>query len=304
MECEQTHTAHAKMHDMDWNDLRFARAVAQAGSLSGAARVLAVHQTTVGRRLDALEAAVGFPLFLRTPSGLSPTADGKQILASVEELASALTRFERGVAAAQGTRGLVRVAITEAGARQILEGTVAALLVRHPELSLEIVPSNIVLDLARGDADLAIRLVPPDPDLVARTVGTVRYGLYAARAYLDRHGKPTESWAGHAIVRPSRELARGPEATWLATHAGAARTVLHVSSLVTAAVAVEQGLGLTVLPQNLAAMHPGARLVRALPEIPARKVYLVMHPEQRRVERVRVVAKAIAEEIGRRLAQA
>lgn len=289
---------------LDWNDLRFAHAVARGGSLSAAARALGVHQATVGRRLDALEAALGLTLFVRAATGVSVTPDGAVVLASIDELSGALARFERGARDGRaGLAGLVRVAVTEATARMLVEAALPALLAAHPALSLELVPSNAATDLARGDADLAVRLLDPGEGLVARRLGQVRYGLYASAAYLRAHPLPwPEGLAGLEVLQPSRELARGPEAAWLAAHAHAARRRLSASSLVTLAHAVEAGLGACPLPTNLAALHPGARLVRALPEVPPRSAFLVIHPSLRRVARVRAVAAAVAEALRRRLA--
>lgn len=289
---------------IDWNDLRFAHAVARRGSLSRAGNDLGVHQTTVGRRIAALEDALGIRLFTRSPRGLVTTSDGARVLASIDGLASALLRFERGAGdGSREIRGLVRVAITETGARQLVEGAFPALLARYPELEIELVPSNLAADLSRGEADVAIRLLRPTGDVVARRVGQVAYGLYASAAYLARHPSPlADGLAGHDIVVPVRELGSGPEATWLAQHAAAARTRLRATSLVTLAQAVASGLGVCALPTNLAEMHPGTKRVRLLPEIPARPVWLVIHPELREVPRVRAVAATLVEEMRRRLA--
>jgi len=289
---------------LDWNDLRFAHAVALTGSLTGAGKHLGVHQTTVGRRVAALEDGLGFRLFTRSTSGLITTSEGARVLASIDALASALLRFERGAPGATNeVRGLVRVAITETGARQLVEGVFPSLMARHPELEIELVPSNLAADLTRGEADLAIRLLRPDGDVVARRIGQVTYGLYASDVYLARHRAALDNdLAGHDVVVPVRELAHGPEATWLERHASAARRRLRASSLVTLAQAVGAGLGMCVLPVNLAAMHPGVRRVRLLPEIPARPVWLVIHPELREVARVRAVAAALTQEMKRRLA--
>jgi len=104
-------------------------------------------------------------------------------------------------------------------------------------------------------------------------------------------------------VLPSRELARGPEATWLAEHASRAQPVLHASSMWTLAVAVAAGVGLCVLPTNLAHMHADIELLRPLPEIAPRPVWLAMHPDQRRVARVRAVADAVGGALAERLAR-
>lgn len=288
---------------LDWNDLRYAHAVANGGSLIAAARALGVHQTTVGRRLEALEKALGVRLFVRAVTGMTMTSDGARVLASIDELTASLKRFEQG---ARGTpesvRGRVRIAITETGARHLVEGALGALLVTYPDLSIEIVPSNIAADLARGEADLAIRLVKPDDGLVAKRLGHVTYGLYASDSYCGRNPLPLgEGLAGHDVVAPSRELASGPEAKWLEVHAAQARCRLHASSLVTLAQAVAAGLGVCALPVSVADTCPDARLIRILPEIPPRPVWLVMHPDMRGIARVRAVAAAITAEMRRRL---
>ena len=289
---------------LDWNDLRYAHAVAGAGSLIAAARALGVHQTTVGRRLDALESALGVRLFVRAVTGMTMTPDGARVLSSIDALTASLTRVEQGARGAPGSvRGLVRIAITETGARNLVEGVLGALLVTYPDLSLEIVPSNSAADLARGEADLAMRLVKPDDGLVAKRLGHVTYGLYASDRYCARNPLPLrEGLAGHDVVAPSRELAGGPEARWLQAHASQARCRLQASSLATLAQAVAAGLGVCALPVSVADTCPEARLIRALPEIPPRPVWLVMHPEMRGIARVRAVAAAITAEMRIRLA--
>jgi DNA-binding transcriptional LysR family regulator len=289
---------------LDWNDLRYALAVAREGSLSGAARPLGVHQSTVGRHIDALESALGVQLFLRTVGGLVATADGATLLASIDEVGATLTRFERGARGTPGkVSGLVRIGITETGARQLVEGALPDLFSRHPELSIELVPSNQPSDLARGEVDMAVRLVVPDQELIARRIGDVTYGLYGSDLYSAKNRRPLkEGLAGHDIVVPSRELASGPEGIWLVKHANLARKRLHSSSLATLAQAVAAGSGLCVLPKNLARLYLGARLLKMLPEIPLRTVWLVLRPELRKVPRVRAVASAVMEELRKRLA--
>jgi DNA-binding transcriptional LysR family regulator len=282
---------------LDWNDLQFALAVGRHGSLNRAARALGVHQTTVGRRIDALEQALAVPLFLRTPRGLVPAPEGARLLSSIEGLAGSLARFEASLGDEQDAmRGLVRVAVTENTARLLVSHTLPVLRARHPELMIELQPANAAVELGRGEADLAVRVVrSEEPDVVARRVGVVRYGLYGSAAYLRAHGDQPEDLAGHAVLVPSRELSRGPEASWLARYGRAAQVAIHASSLVTLAVAAEHGMGLTVLPTNLAALHPRLQLVRRLPEIPERPVWVVIHKDVRRLKRVRVVAAAVTE---------
>jgi DNA-binding transcriptional LysR family regulator len=285
---------------LDWNDLRYALAIGRHGSLSKAARALGVHQTTVGRRLEALEATLGSPLFLRTPRGLLPAPDSARLLGSIEALAGSLSRFEASLQDHKDeAAGLVRLALTENTARLLLRDTLAAFSARHPGIALELLPANTLVDVAAGDADIAVRVVAPEgADLVVRKLGVVRYGLYGGLDYVRRHPGPIRgALAGHAVLLPSRELARGPEGAWLSEHAAAARVALHSSSLVTLALAAEAGMGLTVLPTNLAALHPGLSLLRRLPEIPERPVWIVTHRQTRRLPRIRAVAAAVSERL-------
>lgn len=288
---------------IDWNDLRVVLAIARRGSLTAAARDLRVHQTTVGRRLDVLEAAIGAPLFLRTPSGLTPAPAAKEIFGQIERLATALGSFEAQLRAEQ--RAVVRIALTENGARLFVRRVLPRLRREHPEIAIDLLPGNAVVDVARGEADVALRVARPEgAAIVARKIGLIRYGLYAARAYVRRHRElDRPDLAGHDVLVPSGELARGPEARWIADHASRARAVLHASSHVTLAIAAEQALGLVVLPTNLAVLHPELELVRALPEITTRPLWLVTQKDTRRVAHVRVVANLLAEEFGLLLAE-
>jgi DNA-binding transcriptional LysR family regulator len=293
---------------LDWNDLRYLLAVARTGSLAKAARALGVHQTTVGRRIRAAEEAVGDTLFLRSATGLAPAPLARSVLASLEDLAGELERIERRAhSSTGGNAGLVRLAVTETTARLLVARTLPELVRDHPEIRVELVPANVATDLGSGEADIGVRLVDlTSPDLVRKRLGAVRYGLYATRDYLERRGEQALSadLEGHDTLVPSRELARGPEAQWLASHASEARPILFSSSLETLARACASGLGIAALPTNLAALHPELRLLRRLEEIPPRPVYLVVHRDVRRIPRVRTVAERVSATLSRVLSDA
>lgn len=282
---------------IDWNDLRIVLAVSEHSSLSRAARALGIHQTTCGRRLDRLEHELGLQLFLRSRSGLRPTTAAQQILSTVRDLSSRLTLLERRVG--DEPDRTVRVAVTEVGARQLVQRALPHLLQRYPELIIDLVPANAVADLSRGEADLAVRLVrPDDTELVKRRLGWVCYALYGSTSYLARRRAEQPQLAGDLVIMQARELARGPEASWMREHGQKATVRLLASSMHLIAEAVEAGLGLAVLPTNLTSLHPGLRQVRRLDEIPRREVWLAVHRSLRQVPRIRLVAEAVAEAIG------
>lgn len=280
---------------LDWNDLRFFLAIAREGTLTAAARALRVSQPTVSRRLVALERDLDAKLFLRGATGYALTAHGRRLLEVAEPLAVQLERVERGgVDEASRVAGTVRLAVTEMGAVHLVDAALGPLRRAHPELVVDLLAGNLTVDLARGEADLAIRLVRPDAaDLVRRRLGAMRYGLFATAAYLARAPSTTApGLEGHRVIRPLRSMARGPEAQWLEAHAGRAEVAVGVDSPHVALRAASAGLGLAVLSDALALEAPGLTCVRALPEIPSREVWLVYHRDLRALARVRTVAEA------------
>lgn len=280
---------------LDWNDLRTLGEVARQGSLSEAARALGLHPTTVGRRVAAAEQALGRKLVLRQGrrgSSLTPTA--RELVAALLPL---LDTVDRVAARASVGDAPVRLAATPNGAR-ILAARLPLEALREQGVTIELAASNRAVDLARGEADLAIRLVDVDePSLVRRRLGAVRYGLFASERYLVAHPvrRLDDGLAGHRVLSPSRELASGPEARWLAEHASSARVALRASDLLVLAEAAARGEGLVVLPANLAALHP-LNCARRL-DIPPRAVWLVYHQDLRRDPRIRLAADAVAEAV-------
>lgn len=281
---------------LDWNDLRYLLAVSRDGTLTAAARRLQVSQPTVSRRLAALEQAFGARLFLRGAEGFTPTVAGRRLLDAVLPMAQQLERVERaGLDEASQVVGTVRVAATEMTAVHLVEDALGAVLAQHPGLAVDLVAGNEAVDLARGEADLAVRLVRPDTaDLVRRRLGAMRYGLFASAEYLARvPWRAPLGLEGHRVVRPVRSLGRGPEAAWLAQHAPRAASAVCADSPLVVLRAVAAGLGLAVLSDALAANAQGLVCVRALTEIPAREVWLVYHRDVRGLARVKRVAEAI-----------
>ena len=179
--------------------------VARDGSLSGAARRLGLTQPTVGRHIDALERALGLSLFTRSPRGLTPTPAAAALEPHVEAMAAAATALARaasGEAAAE--HGAVRVTASEVIGCEVLPPMLAAFRAAHPGIaSIELALTNRNEDLARRDADIAVRMVrPTQSGLVARRIGASRIRFYAHRDYLVRFGEPRSlaDLAGHCLI--------------------------------------------------------------------------------------------------------
>jgi DNA-binding transcriptional LysR family regulator len=196
------------MSAMDWDDVRVFLEIEREGSLSGAARKLKIDQTTAGRRLAALETALSARLFDRVPEGLNLTPAGLAIrdaALGMEQSAFELARRVGGVDANLG--GSVRVATSEAFAVRFLIGALAKVKARHPDIALELAVGFSSVDLARREADIAVRFrpngtPPAQPNLVSRKVGEIAFALYASKMYLERAGVPDTSgaFAGHDVI--------------------------------------------------------------------------------------------------------
>jgi len=283
---------------MDWDDLRYFLAVYRAGSTSGAARALAVQHTTVGRRLSALEETLGTSLFTRTPSGLVPTAAADDILPLAEEAERSLRAIEHGAGGDQKLEGLVRMTTSEAFTGYFVR-RLTKLRAEHPGLSVEILSGNRVFDLARGEADLAVRIAPTtQQDLICRCIGHATWGLYASDGYVDRHGElaAPDDLRGHEIVGFDESLSQVPGAVWLAQHAAGTTTPMRGNSIMAVLNAAIVGIGIAAIPCFLGGAEPTLR--RLSPAVVGqREIWLVFHPDVRRVARIRRVIDFVANEI-------
>ncbi|HEX6239551.1 MAG TPA: LysR family transcriptional regulator, partial [Polyangiales bacterium] len=211
--------------ELDWDDLRFFLRAAETRSLAGAARAMGVEHTTVGRRLTALERALGAPLLLRGPDGLRLTALGDQVTPLVADLERAVNAL-RAVVAAHTSR--VRLAVPS-GFAPLFALPLAQLGTEHPGLSVELVSGAHAADLRRGEADVAVRTGPiSDPDLVVKKLADVGLSLYASESYLREHPAPIDpdDLSGHRLIGYDQALATLPTAAWIEQHAANAQVVL------------------------------------------------------------------------------
>jgi DNA-binding transcriptional LysR family regulator len=175
-----------------WELFRTFLEVARDGRLSGAARKLALTQPTVGRHIDALEAALGLSLFSRSPQGLTATPAALELVGYAETMAAASAALRRTASGGTATdRGTVRVAASEMIGCEVLPPILARFRESHPGIVLELALSNRNEDLLRRDADIAVRMVrPKQKSLLARRIGKTVIGFYAHRNYAKEHGVP------------------------------------------------------------------------------------------------------------------
>jgi DNA-binding transcriptional LysR family regulator len=284
-----------------WDDARFFLAVYRGGSLSSAARAMRVNQSTVGRRIAALEQALGVRLFAKTPEGYEATPDGERLLPHAERMEEETLAVGRELAADR-TRlpGLVRVTSSDGFGARVLTRILVELRDQHPEIDVEVIADNRLLSLGRREADISLRFARPSEALVVgRRLVDFGQALYASQAYLQRRGRPhPPDFAGHDFIGFNLPPTT-PEVVWLTHAAREARIVFSTNSTFAQLEATLAGVGLAMLPCYLADPEPS--LVCLLPpeQVVMRALWMVIHRDLQHSARVRACADFIVKALAR-----
>lgn len=282
-----------------WETYRSFLAVITEGSLSAAARKLALTQPTLGRHIDQLEADLGLPLFTRSQAGLIPTQAARELLPHAQAMASAAEALVRASSGADAEeRGAVRLTASVVVGGEVLPPMLTSFRERHPHIAIELVLSDQRQDLLRRDADIAVRMVRPTQQaLVAKKVGRIGFGFFAHRRYLEKHGTPHDlkELRGHAIIGFDKEtpfiqtLRRS--GLPLTRELFALRTDADLAQL----AALRAGFGIGVLQAGIGRLDPD--LVQLLPgalkfEL---EIWLAMHRDLRSTRRMRLLFDHLAD---------
>ena len=287
----------------DWNDLRYFLAVAREGSTLAAAKALGVSQPTVQRRLSALEESIKRKLVEHHPTGYRLTEFGKTLFPHAEDVERSITAFQRQLmSGGQELSGTLRVTCPEGMASRLLAPLIESFRAKYPELRVDLIMTDRRLDLAKGEAEVALRMHEPgDESLIARKIADAPWSVYASRSYIKRHGRPQqqEDLDNHAVIEFGGEIAQIQASRWLRTAAPRATVAARGNSMLGVLAAVKSGAGLAPLPMLLGGGEEDLEpLLAPIPEIGS-KIYIVMHADLRRTERVRAFCDFVASEIVR-----
>ena len=286
-----------KPSNYDWSDLQTFLEVARELNVAAAAERLNVDVTTVRRRLAALQASTGLSLFVKNGRTLQLTNDGQRILS----IALGMEDFEKGIArdvtdAARDLVGVVRVSTMEGFGSMYLAPRLSEFASKHPKLSIELVSSQHILNLADREADISLNMVRPQRGrLMVRKASQFGVGLYGAPSYLKKVGKPVQlsDLDDHFFVTYVDELVSVPHVRWLPDVVKEPRTRFTSTSIIGQYEAAVSGAGLAMLPHFMVARRPG--LTRVMPaEINlVRDWWLVVHQDLQTVPRIRAVTDYI-----------
>ncbi|MET4023695.1 LysR family transcriptional regulator [Bradyrhizobium sp. S3.2.12] len=280
---------------LDWNDVRYFLAVARGGSTGIAAKALGVNQSTVQRRLRALEVALDCSLAERQAGGYRLTSHGQQLLAHAEQVEATVNTLQRQSASLdKRAAGLVKLTShVTVGQRIIKSGFLDTFHLENPGITVELIMEQRKLDLSKGEADIAIRggSLDDDPALAGRKIADVPWGIYASHSFVERHGRPSApaDIKGFSVVELSDEIEALPAARWMKMHAPAARVAVRCSNIPSVHLAIKSGAGIAPLPAAYATADDA--LVRVLGPFPELDypMFLVTHRDLRRIPRVNAV---------------
>lgn len=284
---------------LDWNLIRAFLAVADSGSLSGAARMLSSSQPTLSRQIGELESQAGVALFERVARGLKLTHAGEALLGTARQMQSAAQALS--IAAAGQTQqlaGIVRITASEMTSAYLLPEILAGIKRAHPEIQIELLVSNVLENLLERQADIAIRHVRPGQGgLIARRIGELKIGAYAHADYLEGKGGRIDlgrlgdyDWVGldraDLLVRGFRKAGFTVNREFFG---------FRCDSHFVGWQAVQAGMGIGFAPRAIARNFP--KMAEVLPEamIPPMPVWITSHRELRSSLRIQTVFSALAQ---------
>lgn len=297
------HVVHAILNGYDmsaapleWSDLRVFLAIAREGTLGAAGRRLKQSQPTMGRRLRALEEAVGAKLFQRSTSGLSLTDDGEIILRHAEVMEAEAIAMERQLSGRNGSlEGMLRLTCSDWFGRIMVAPVIAEFALLHPAVVVEMLTDARVYSLVRREADLVIRIAGFDePEVVARRLTTVSYALYGK---IGRWKPVAGDGLGCPLIMMDTGFGGMPDVAWLTRTFPNAHIAARSNSRDVQAQLCALGVGLAVLPVSLGEATAGIEKVELDIAPPSRDNWLGFHRDLGRLPRLRAFVDLLVERL-------
>lgn len=275
----------------NWDDVRYFLTLQRLGTLAAAGAALKLDPTTVGRRLVKLEEGLGARLFDRTPTGYVLTEAGHRLLPRAERIEREALGVERDVAGEdQKLEGVVRLTATEMLTTRFIAPHLRRFRERYPQIQLELQCTNLDVNLARREADIALRLArPTQEDLIIKRLSFIDLGLYASLDYIDRFGLPKDSLAGHQLILFANTRPFRRENDWIEARMDGAHLALRSDSVSAIYSATLAGTGIALLPCLVADADPHLKRIPVDGAPEPRQIWQAVHQDLRDSARIRAV---------------
>ena len=281
------------MQPIDWDNVRHFLEVVRSGSVSQAAKRLNVNQTTVSRRISALEEILGKPLFERSANSWSITPVGERLIKSAEHMAEEIHTIERYVMAeSQELSGKLRLTVGDICTQQLVMPAVQAFIQKYPDVDLEVIASRDELNLTAREADIALRAtdVPPQ-NLIGKRITTLAYAIYGKKKYSDSCNENKDlsciTWLGDSQTKPP----------WIEKSFPNVKRIYRTSELGIMLNMVKQGLGIAQLPCALCDSDPDLVRIPAKYIEPGWGLWILSHVDIRTTARVRIFKDFLVKEL-------
>ncbi|MGY8638281.1 LysR family transcriptional regulator [Bradyrhizobium sp. 14AA] len=281
---------------MDWSDLRIFLAIAREGTLGAAARKIGQTQPTMGRRLRALEMALGQTLFQRTADGFVLTDEGTAVLGHAERIEEETLALERHVSGAETQLdGHLRLSSSDWFGTVMLSPVIASFGKRHPGVTVELLTDARLYSLPRREADLVFRIKRfSEPEVVSRKLLHIPYALYGKKgSKLPGAG----DGSGVRVVTMNAEFADMPDAVWLKRTLPNAAIAARSNNRQVQAELCAGGSGFAVLPRPLGDRDRRLVAVDIGAAPPGRDTYVGYHRDLRRLARLRALLDLVIEKL-------
>ncbi len=269
---------------VNWDDVRLFLAAARAGQILSASRRLGINHATLGRRITALEDALGTSLLIRRTNGCMLTVEGEAFFRAAERMEAEMLDAQAATGRVDtAIAGTVRIGAPDGFGVSFLASRLGRLTRRHPELKVQLVPVPRSFSLSQREADIAITIERPDQGrLVSSRLTDYTLSLYAARSYLAQNGRPetVEDLRGHARIGYVEDLIFSPSLDFTGEIMRNWNAGFEISSAIGQTEAVRSGAGIGILHDYVARQYP--ELVRLLPHAAIRRSYWTTYHETTR----------------------
>ncbi len=283
---------------MEWSDLKLFLAIARSGTLGAAARHLGLTQPTMGRRLRALEQALGQTLFQRTPDGFVLTDEGHAVFARAERMEEEALGLERELAGSgRGVTGFLRLSSSDWFGIHLLSPVLAEFSAAHPRVVIELLTDSRLLSLSRREADLVFRIAPfTEPDVISRKLLHVDYGLYIRKG--GEHPKAGKG-GGARLLTMDEAFGGMPDVAWLKRMLPEAEIGMRSNNRDVQAALCAGGAGLAVLPRPLGDTIAAIERVDLGEPPPGRDTWVGYHRDLKRLQRLRLLLDLVIDRLAR-----
>jgi DNA-binding transcriptional LysR family regulator len=290
-----------------WDDFRLVRAIAEYRSLNGAADSMGVNNSTVFRRLNALEEQLGVRIFERARSGYILTPAGEEMVTLASQMADSIVEFERRIAG-QDVRpaGELRVTTTDTIFSHLVAPMFCAFSRKYPDIRLDFAIENRTLNLSKRDADVAIRAsVDPPETLVGRRIGNLCWGTYASKQYLRENNLSPNSpaaffntparWIGFSDPLGNTSLAK-----WMAANIRPEMIGVRVSAVSALVASIQAGLGIGLIPCFIGMACEQLVRIPDIHPVANYGLWVLTHPDLKKAARVRAFLDFFGTELAKK----